>query len=79
MLCTIWYDLYNFKSAENTHRGVLFIIVQMVSNRAKHHILADLGVCSSDKIIPKYFLRLCKVWSILHHMSVGRVHNKNVI
>ena len=25
---------------------------------------------------PTYFLRLSKVWSILHHGSVGRIHNK---
>ena len=28
-------------------------------------------VCSSDKTIPIYILRLCKVWSLLHHGSVG--------
>ena len=33
-----------------------------------HFVL--LWVCSSDKMIPIYFLRLCKVWSILHHGSV---------
>ena len=32
-----------------------------------------LGVCSSDKMAPIYFLRLSKVWSMLHHRSVGRV------
>ena len=35
-------------------------------------------VCSSDKMIPIYFLPLCKVWSILHQGSVGRVHEKNI-
>ena len=30
-------------------------------------------VCSSDKMAPIYFLRLSKVWSMLHHGSVGRV------
>ena len=33
-------------------------------------------VCSSDKVTPIYFLRLFKVWSILHHGSVGLVHKK---
>ena len=31
-------------------------------------------VCSSDKMTPIYFLRLSKVWSILHH---GSVHKKS--
>ena len=31
-------------------------------------------VSSSDKTTPIYFLRLSKVWSILHHGSVGWVH-----
>ena len=53
MLCAIWYHLYNFKKVNNTHGGVLlllkilhlhgcfcvFWIVQMVPNRATHHIL----------------------------------------
>lgn len=29
-----------------------------------------------DKMIPIYCLRLCNVWSILHHGSVGWVHKK---
>ena len=33
-------------------------------------------VCSSDKMILIYFLRLSKVYSILYHGSVGRVHKK---
>ena len=33
-------------------------------------------VCSSDKKMPIYFLRLSKVWCILHHESVGRAHKK---
>ena len=35
-----------------------------------------LGVCSSDKMTPIYFLRLSQVWGILHDESVGRVHKK---
>ena len=34
------------------------------------------GVCSSDKMTPIYFLRLSKVWSMLHHRSVWLVHKK---
>ena len=34
------------------------------------------GVCSSKKMTPIDFLRLSKVWIILHHGSVGRVHKK---
>ena len=34
------------------------------------------GVCSSDKMTPIYFLRLSKVWSMLHHGSVWLVHKK---
>ena len=26
MLCTIWYHLYNFKNAKNTHGGVLLLV-----------------------------------------------------
>ena len=33
-------------------------------------------VCLSDKIALLYFLRLSKVWSMLHHGSVGWVSNK---
>ena len=33
-------------------------------------------VCSSDKMAPIYFLRLSKVWSMLHHRSVGGVQSK---
>ena len=38
--CAIWYHLYNSKNVKNTHEGVLkiFKIVQMVANRATHHI-----------------------------------------
>ena len=31
---------------------------------------------SSEKMTPIYFLHLSKVWSILHHGSVGQVHKK---
>ena len=31
---------------------------------------------SSEKMTPIYFLRFSKVWSILHHGSVGQVHKK---
>ena len=34
-------------------------------------------MCLPDKMIPVYFTRLCKVWSILNHRSVGQVHSKN--
>ena len=34
------------------------------------------GVYSSEKMTPIYFLRFSKVWSILHHGSVGQVHKK---
>ena len=37
------------------------------------------GVCSSDKKAPIYFLRLSKVWSILHYGSVGRGHKKSYL
>ena len=33
-------------------------------------------MCSSHKMIPIYFLQHSKVWSILHHGSVGQVHKK---
>ena len=33
-------------------------------------------VCSSGKMVPMFFVRLCKVWRILHHVSVGRVIRK---
>ena len=35
-----------------------------------------LGVCSSDNMAAIYFLRISKVWNILHHGSVWRVHKK---
>ena len=52
-LCAIWYHVYNFKNVNNTLGGVLLFskvtdcnlhhvltfIVQMVPNRATHHIL----------------------------------------
>ena len=37
------------------------------------------GVRSSDKMITICFLRLSKVWNILHHGSVGRVHEKMLL
>ena len=36
-------------------------------------------MCSSDKMTPIYFIRLSKVWSVLHHGSVGRVHKKMLL
>ena len=33
-------------------------------------------MCSSYNMAPIYFLRLSKVWSILHHGSVWHVHKK---
>ena len=36
-------------------------------------------VCSADKIIPIYFLRISNVWSILHHWSAGKVHKKMLL
>ena len=42
--CTICYCLYNSKKVKNTHRGFsigdfhIFKIVQMVPNRATHHL-----------------------------------------
>ena len=33
-------------------------------------------VCSSGKMVPMFFVRLCKVWRILHHVSVERVIRK---
>ena len=36
-------------------------------------------VCLSCKMISIHFLGLCKVWSILHHESVGRVHKKMLL
>ena len=46
MRCEIWYHLYNLENVKNTHGGVLILvklqaeaIVQMVPNRATHHIL----------------------------------------
>ena len=40
--CTIWYYLYNLKNVKNTTSPwvffTFFLIVQMVPNRAKHHI-----------------------------------------
>ena len=50
IFCAIWYHLYNLENVKNTsfakslkvtllHRHFLrFLIVQMVQNRAKHHI-----------------------------------------
>ena len=53
MCCTIWYHLHILKIVKNTHGGVLLLVkvtllhgcfsrflnVQMVLNRATHHIL----------------------------------------
>ena len=36
-------------------------------------------VLSSGKMIPVYFLHLSKVWSILRHWSVERVHKKMLL
>ena len=36
-------------------------------------------VCSSDKMTPIYFLRLSKVWSMLHHGSVWLIHKKMLL
>ena len=41
--------------------------------------LSTIGVCSSNKMIPIYFLRLCKVWSILHQEPVGQVLKKMLL
>ena len=49
MRCVFWYHLYNLKHMKNTHGGVLLLvklhfiqIVQMVPNRAKHHIWSSI-------------------------------------
>ena len=33
-------------------------------------------MCSTDNFLSPIFFRTCKVWSMLHHGSVGRVQNK---
>ena len=43
------------------------------------YILSYVWVRSSNKMIPIYFLRLSKVWRILHHRSVGWVHKKMLL
>ena len=30
MLCAIWYDLYKSKNVENTHRGVLLLVKNII-------------------------------------------------
>ena len=40
---------------------------------------SEIRVCSSDKITPIYFLRLSKVWSMLHHGSMWLVHKQMLL
>ena len=67
----------SFSKLESQLRGnSLLFTAQSPEVPSTHLINFDGRGFSSDKIIPIYFLRLSKVWSILHHGSVWRVHKK---
>ena len=63
------YAIWNIISA-------LSLVVSGLHQFQSGHWLCAAGVCSLDKIIPAYFLRLCKVLSILQHRTVGWVDIK---
>ena len=57
-----------------------FLVSKKYKKKKKKIVLSTMPiqhrVCSSHKITPIYFIRLSKVWSMLHHGSVGRVQSK---
>ena len=69
------YFLYHFKVLDNTFSLTPYLLKSLFAKQIRNGIHLH-RVCSSDKMTPIYFLRLSKVWSMLHHGSVGQVQSK---
>ena len=50
--------------------------LQIIASKVQSPESSIQRVCSSDKMMPIYFLHLSYVWSIFYHGLVGRVHKK---
>ena len=62
MLCAIWYHLYNFKNAKNTHKGVLLLV----------KLQAEACNFTKSKTPPRMFftfLKLYKWYQIAQNIS----------
>ena len=72
------FGIHTSRNITTTTIELLENIIYMTSNFPIVNNSQILRVCSSDKMTPIYFLYLFKVWSMLHHGSVWRVHKRNI-